>query len=83
MAYIPWNFFRDYLYIPLGGNRKGDRRTLLNLSVAFLVTGIWHGAGYSYILWGAMHGICVVFERVCRHRKWYEKNLGLSNGRLL
>lgn len=62
-------FFRNYLYIPLGGNRKGYARTLFNLAVVFLVTGIWHGAGAAYIIWGGVHGFCVVAERIHRHRK--------------
>lgn len=57
-------FFKEYLYIPLGGNRKGKVRTLLNLLLVFLATGIWHGAGWNYIIWGMSHGICVVIERV-------------------
>ncbi|MBR4528787.1 MAG: MBOAT family protein [Lachnospiraceae bacterium] len=50
-------WFRDYLYIPLGGNRKGQARKLLNLMIVFLVSGLWHGAGWNFILWGALHGI--------------------------
>ena len=49
-------WFRDYLYIPLGGNRKGTFRRYVNLFVTFLVSGIWHGANYTFILWGATHG---------------------------
>lgn len=49
-------WFRDYLYIPLGGNRKGPFRTKLNLLIVFLVSGLWHGANWTYIVWGALHG---------------------------
>jgi len=50
-------WFRDYLYIPLGGNRKGTFRKYLNLLITFLVSGLWHGAGWTYIIWGGIHGI--------------------------
>ena len=51
------SWFRDYLYIPLGGNRRGRARTLVNLFVVFIVSGLWHGASFTYIIWGAMHGV--------------------------
>lgn len=50
-------WFKDYLYIPLGGNRKGTFRRYLNLLITFFVSGIWHGANYTFILWGATHGL--------------------------
>ncbi len=50
-------WFRDYLYIPLGGNRKGVARKYLNLMIVFLVSGLWHGAGWSFIVWGGLHGL--------------------------
>lgn len=49
-------WFRDYLYFPLGGNRKGTIRTYLNLMIVFLVSGLWHGAGWHFVVWGALHG---------------------------
>jgi alginate O-acetyltransferase complex protein AlgI len=49
-------WFRDYLYIPLGGNRKGQARMLLNLMIVMTIAGLWHGAGWPFILWGAIHG---------------------------
>lgn len=49
-------WFRDYLYIPLGGNRKGTSRWMLNLFLVFLISGIWHGANWTYVVWGSMHG---------------------------
>ena len=67
------SFFRNYIYFPLGGNRKGKFRTLVNLSVVFLVTGIWHGAGMAYIIWGMIHGLCVVFERIVKDKTWYRR----------
>lgn len=56
-------WFKQYLYIPLGGNRKGEVRTYWNLFFIFLVTGVWHGAAWNYILWGVWNGIFIVFER--------------------
>ncbi len=64
-------WFREYLYIPLGGNRKGKRRTLINLAIVFLITGIWHGAGYNYIFWGILHGTFVLIERCLKDNKYY------------
>ncbi len=58
------SFFRDYVYIPLGGNRGSVRSTYLNLFAVFLLTGFWHGASWTFILWGLMHGIFMILERV-------------------
>ena len=57
-------WFRDYLYIPLGGNRRGRARTLLNLVTVFFLCGLWHGAAYTFIAWGLFHGALLVFERL-------------------
>ena len=57
------NFFRDYVYIPLGGNRKGKARTVLNRFFVFLLTGLWHGASFNFIFWGLAHGTSMVLER--------------------
>ncbi|SKA67203.1 MBOAT family O-acyltransferase [Desulfobaculum bizertense] len=57
-------FLRDYIYIPLGGSRKGFTRTLCNLFLTFLIGGLWHGAGWTFILWGAMHGAALVIHRI-------------------
>lgn len=57
-------WLRDYLYIPLGGNRKGDGRTLINLLIVFLLCGLWHGANWTFVLWGIWHGTFLVLERV-------------------
>lgn len=56
-------WFRDYVYIPLGGNRKGNTRTYINLLVVFLLTGIWHGSSWNFILWGLFHGLFQLLER--------------------
>lgn len=55
-------FLRDYLYIPLGGNRKGTLRRYLNLFVTMLLGGLWHGAGWTFVLWGALHGFYLIIN---------------------
>lgn len=55
-------WFKDYLYIPLGGNRKGTFRKHLNVLIVFLVSGLWHGANYTFVLWGLIHGIFNILE---------------------
>lgn len=57
-------FLRDYLYIPLGGNRKGEIRTYANLITTFLLGGLWHGAGWTFIIWGLLHGIALAIHRM-------------------
>ena len=57
-------WFRDYVYIPLGGSRKGTERTYLNLMIVFLLTGIWHGASWNFVLWGIYFGILLILERI-------------------
>lgn len=57
------NFFRDYVYIPLGGNRKGKARTILNRFIVFFTTGLWHGAAFNFVLWGLAHGTLMTAER--------------------
>ncbi len=56
-------FFTKYVYIPLGGNRKGETRTYLNMLVVFLVSGLWHGANWTFVLWGAAHGMASLLTR--------------------
>ena len=56
-------FFRDYLYIPLGGSRKGKWRTYANLWIVFILCGLWHGASWAFVIWGAWHGLFLVLER--------------------
>lgn len=62
-------WFRDYLYVPLGGNRRGARRTYLNLVLVFLATGLWHGAAWTFVAWGAYHGAFLVLERLLWGRR--------------
>ncbi len=57
-------WFREYVYIPLGGNRKGTARTYINLIIVFFLTGLWHGAGFTFIFWGFYHGFFSIIERV-------------------
>lgn len=56
-------WFRDYVYIPLGGNRKGKYRTYANLFTVFVVSGLWHGAAMTFVIWGAIHGLFIIFEK--------------------
>ena len=58
------SWFRDYLYIPLGGNRKGKLRTYVNLGIVFLATGLWHGATSAFLVWGMFHGFFIIIERI-------------------
>lgn len=58
------NWFRDYLYIPLGGNRLGNHRTYFNLLLVFFVTGIWHGASWNFVAWGMLHGLFMIIEKL-------------------
>lgn len=57
-------FFRDYVYIPLGGNRVNESRTYLNLLIVFFLTGFWHGANWSFLVWGLFHGFFMIVERL-------------------
>lgn len=67
------SWFREYVYIPLGGNRVGTIRTYVNLWIVFLLTGFWHGAGWTFIFWGIYHGFFNVLERMFLGR-WLEKD---------
>ncbi|HQY89189.1 MAG TPA: MBOAT family O-acyltransferase, partial [Tepidisphaeraceae bacterium] len=58
------SWLRDYLYIPLGGNRKGPARTYLNLFLTMLLGGLWHGASWNFVLWGAFHGVILILYRL-------------------
>ncbi len=64
-------FLTKYVYIPLGGNRKGAFRTYLNILIVFLASGIWHGAGWTFIVWGLMHGVASVLTRL--FKKYIDK----------
>ena len=60
-------FLRTYIYFPLGGNRKGGIRTMVNIMIVFLVSGIWHGAAWTFILWGLLHGVASVLYKLFRN----------------
>ena len=64
-------WFRDYVYIPLGGNRKGQARTLLNNFLTMVVAGLWHGSTWMFVLWGALHGAGLAVHKLCRG--WLKK----------
>ena len=71
------SWFRDYLYIPLGGNRKGTARTYLNKLIVFFCTGLWHGASWTFVLWGLWHGACSLLEDFFRnHHIEFPKPVG-------
>ncbi len=55
-------WFKEYVYIPLGGNRKGKKRMYLNKCIVFVLTGIWHGSNWTFLVWGIMHGLFLIFE---------------------
>lgn len=69
-------FLTSYIYIPLGGNRKGKVRTYVNILIIFFISGLWHGAGWTFIIWGTMHGLATVI-----HRYW--SSLGFKMNKLL
>ena len=66
-------FLRNYVYIPLGGNKKGYIRTYVNIILVFLLSGIWHGANWTFILWGGIHGLAQVLNRIFE-RTWNNCN---------
>ncbi len=61
------SWFRDYLYIPLGGSRKGSLRTVLNVIIVFTLCGLWHGAALTFVVWGLAHGMLIASERLVKH----------------
>lgn len=67
------SWLRDYLYVPLGGNRKGPRRTYINLMLTMLLGGLWHGAAMTFVLWGAYQGAWLAFERMIGRRPLYSR----------
>ena len=67
------SFLRDYLYIPLGGNRKGPARTYVNLMTVMLFGGLWHGAQWTFVVWGAIHGGMLALERLMGKDSFYAK----------
>lgn len=62
------SWFRDYVYIPLGGSRRGEARTYINLMIVWLLTGIWHGANFTFVVWGLLYGILLIIEKAVSQR---------------
>lgn len=75
-------FFTRYLYIPLGGSRKGTLRTYCNVLVVFFISGFWHGAGFTFLAWGLLHGILSVLTRIW-HKCKYRFHLALAENSIL
>ena len=71
-------FFTKYLYIPMGGSRRGKGRTYLNVMIVFLVSGLWHGANWTFVLWGALHGLLMVIERALGINKRLRRKMAES-----
>ncbi len=71
------SWFREYVYIPLGGNRKGTVRTYMNLCIVFFLTGLWHGADMSFVLWGLYHGFFAILERLGL-KKWLDRHKAIG-----
>ncbi|HVJ92075.1 MAG TPA: MBOAT family O-acyltransferase [Labilithrix sp.] len=67
------SWLRDYLYIPLGGNRRGEFRTRVNVLIVFALSGLWHGSAWTFVLWGLYHGLLSVFERTAVGKLWRER----------
>ncbi len=63
-------WFRDYVYVPLGGSRQGFGRELANIMVTFMLSGLWHGASWNYVLWGTYHGALLVGSRLAGRLRW-------------
>lgn len=72
------SWIRDYLYIPLGGNRKGRGRTYVNVFISMSLCGLWHGAAWTFVTWGVLHGVALILNRV-----WVEKVGTRTNGKAL
>jgi D-alanyl-lipoteichoic acid acyltransferase DltB (MBOAT superfamily) len=69
-------WFRDYVYIPIGGNRRGTTRLVVGLGAAFLLSGLWHGAAWTFVIWGALHGAYVIVQKLAepsfQRRSWWK-----------
>ena len=79
------HFLRDHLYIPLGGNRHGEPRRLVNLMLTMLLGGLWHGAAWTFVIWGALHGLYLVvhhtWQRSTKNFAWTQR-AGMSGAEL-
>lgn len=73
------SWLKDYIYIPLGGNRKGKKRKFLNIIITFMVSGIWHGVGLSFIIWGLLHALYqIIGESTVSYRNNIKKKMGIK-----
>ncbi len=77
------SWFRDYLYIPLGGNRVAEGRFAVNIMIVFLVSGLWHGAAWNFVFWGAIHGVLYLMEKFTLPLRKRSADFFSINGRLL
>lgn len=68
------SWFTDYLYIPLGGNRKGTLRKYLNIFIVFSISGLWHGASWNFVVWGVLHGIFLILNDIKEHLTQFKEN---------
>ncbi len=77
------SWFRDYLFIPLGGNRVKVSRRFLNIFIVFMVSGLWHGASYNFVIWGVLHGLYQIIAVLSRpYFQIFETNLGIKNSKV-
>ena len=76
------SWLRDYLYIPLGGNKKSKSRTYLNLATVMILGGLWHGAGWNFVVWGLLHGIYLVVHKIILDKIPYLKNNHFFNTKI-
>lgn len=71
------SWLREYIYIPLGGNRRGKRRTYLNIFIVMIISGVWHGSTLNYLLWGVLHGLLSCIERLVEQKYVYRQSSGI------
>jgi alginate O-acetyltransferase complex protein AlgI len=69
------SWFRDYVYIPLGGNRQGTFNTYRNLFLTFVISGVWHGAAWTFVIWGTLHGLGILFTRALERSALYRERV--------
>lgn len=69
-------FFTKYIYIPLGGSRKGRLRTYFNVMLVFLISGLWHGDNWTFIIWGGLNGLAIVLEKLLKYQQWKLPKVG-------
>lgn len=72
------SWFRDYVYIPLGGNRKGKGRQIFNIFVVWMLTGFWHGAAWNFILWGVLYAVLLILEKLF-FKEWLDRHRGFGH----